>query len=261
MDSQEIDFAELMEKISRYQGSATSPTPSEDGCALCDGTGWIRHREGDYTSVEKCACRVAQEAERRIRYSGLSHVLDNWTMERFQAAQPWQQRMKETVLAYVEALKAGGNPWLYVGGAVGSGKSHLCTAACGELLRTRFSVRYMQWLTDARRLKSYANDAENYDEMIMKYLNTPVLYIDDLFKAKRGAKDALAPSDADVRLAFELINGRYAADRPLILTSEWMLTELMDVDEGTFSRVYEKTKGFRVEIKREPGRNYRTESA
>jgi hypothetical protein len=31
----------------------------------------------------------------------------------------------------------------------------------------------------------------------------------------------------------------------------------MEADEGTFSRVYEKTKGFRVEVKREKGRNYR----
>jgi hypothetical protein len=44
----------------------------------------------------------------------------------------------------------------------------------------------------------------------------------------------------------------------VVISSEWLLTqELLAVDEGTFSRVYERSKGYRVEIKREEGRNYR----
>lgn len=239
----------------------TSETPFEPECALCGDSGWIFHEENGYRSSEKCRCLLAKESGRRIANSGLAHVMDAWTLDSFTTELEYQKRMKETVVQFVSAVKAREKPWLFIGGAVGSGKSHLCTAACGELLRHGLNVRYFQWLTDARRMKSIITESESYDEQLARYIRADVLYIDDLFKSRRSDQDILSPSDADVRLAFELINGRYVEDKILVISSEWLLTqELLAVDEGTFSRVYEKSKGCRVEIKREAGRNYRTES-
>lgn len=245
--------------VNQHQNSHTLAIPYEPECAICGDDGWIVHVEGDYKFSEKCRCRIVKEAEMRIRNSGLSHVLDSWTLDNFKTEKDYQRHMKDTVIRFIKAVKTGEKPWLFIGGAVGSGKSHLCTAACGELLRDRFNVRYFQWLTDARRMKGFAADPEEYEELLGRYSRMDVLYIDDLFKSKRNDKDGLNPSDADVRLAFELINGRYVEDKIMVISSEWLLTqELLDVDEGTFSRVYEKTTGYRIEIKRESGRNYRT---
>ena len=251
MDEQEVTIADLVERLN--QGLPTSAIPFEPKCPICmdDGFTWHEDDVGN-RAVRKCTCRVAAESVNRIRYSGLAHVLDNWTLDSFKAETDWQARMKEVALKYIKAI--GQRPWLFVGGAVGSGKSHICTAICGELLKMH-SVRYFQWQTDARRLKGLANDPESYDEILNRYLNVEVLYIDDLLKTKNTG--VLNPTDADVKVAFELLNGRYAGNKPVIITSEWLLSELMEADEGTFSRVYEKTNGYRVEVKREKGRNYR----
>lgn len=260
MEKLEMSLAELVEMINKHQSTTISPSLSDNksACELCGGEGWILHDDADYRSVEKCRCLIAKESTRRIRNSGLAHVLDNWTMDKFTTEEEHQKRMKDTAERYIQVVKAGEKPWLFVGGAVGSGKSHLCTAVSGELLRDRFNVRYFQWLTDARRMKGFAADPEDYDDLLGRYTRVDVLYIDDLFKAKHNDRDGLNPTDADVRLAFELINSRYIEDKIVIISSEWLLTQdLMSIDEGTFSRVYEKTKGYRLEINRGKSRNYR----
>lgn len=249
---------ELISLISQHQSTPTSAIPFEPECLICGDEGFIHHKIGEYWAAEKCKCRIAKESVERIKHSGLSHIIDNWTLATFTVQEPWQERMKETALKYIEAVKAGQKPWLFIGGAVGSGKSHLCTAVCGELLKTKYTVRYFQWLVDARKLKGYAAEPEEYEELLHRFCKADILYIDDLFKSKRNEGAGLNPSDADVKLAFELLNGRYVENKLVIISSEWLLTsDLIDIDEGTFSRVYEKTKGFRVEVKREKGRNYR----
>ena len=237
----------------------TSEIPFEPKCNICGDDGYIiRTNEDGQRYTEKCACKIAAESENRIRYSGLAHVLDTWTLDAFVVNEPWQERMKDTAVRFTEAVKAGQKPWFFIGGAVGSGKSHLCTAICGELLKTRFTVRYFQWLTDARKLKGYAAEPEEYEELLHRFNRANILYIDDLFKSKRNDGSGLNPSDADIKLAFELLNGRYVENKIVVISSEWLLTsDLMDIDEGTFSRVFEKTRGFRVEVKREKGRNFR----
>ena len=262
MDNLGQGFQELIDRVKEQMGIVSPSLESQysHDCPLCEDTGWILHTdEQGNRSSEKCRCLLAREASRRIANSGLSHVMDTWTLDAFKAEHDFQKKMKETVVQFINAVKGGEKPWLYIGGAVGSGKSHLCTAACGELLKDKYSVRYFQWLSDARRMKSMVTDYESYEDLLAKYLRADILYIDDLFKTRRSDQDGLNPSDADVRLAFELINTRSVENKIVIISSEWLLTqELLAVDEGTFSRVYEKSKGYRIEIKREEGRNYRT---
>ena len=259
MDNQEQSFSKLIDLLPMNLVLPSSVIPYEPECKLCGDTGWIVHYDEEGRSSEKCRCKLAKEAERRIINSGLSNVMEAWTLDSFTTEHEHQRRMKETVTGFISAVKAGEKPWLFIGGAVGSGKSHLCTAACVDLLKYRHSVRYFQWLTDARQMKSLITDHEAYDKQLARYTRADILYIDDLFKSKRGDQDGLNPSDADVRLAFELINTRYVENKIVVISSEWLLTqELLAVDEGTFSRVYERSKGYRVEIRREEGRNYRT---
>lgn len=145
-------------------------------------------------------------------------------------------------------------PWLYIGGNPGSGKTHICTAVCGELLKANIEVVYMQWLDDSRRLKAYVNDPD-FDSLCDRYTDCAVLYIDDLFKQAYGGRPTA--TDADVRIAFTILNARYLENKPTIISSEWDLQKLIDTDEGTFSRVYERSKGFIITIPRETKYNYR----
>ena len=62
-----------------------------------------------------------------------------------------------------------------------------------------------------------------YDEKINPFIDSDVLYIDDLFKS-RGTSVPM-PTEPDVRLAYQIINARYASGKPTIISCEWYLRE------------------------------------
>lgn len=237
-------------------------------CPICRNTGW---KELPDRSVTACPCQEAERARKIMELSGLSHVLDTLTFERYQATEPWQQNALENAKHWLDQTFSNGNqrPWLFMGGAVGSGKTHLCTAVCGELLGAGRAVRYMLWPEDSRAMKASVNDLEEFDCLIRPLKTVDVLYIDDLFKTQRERKQTsyrgetyrLTPqeliSTADVRVAFELLDARYRMDRPTIISCEWLMDELMQIDDGLFSRVYDRSKLYTVQIARKDGRNMR----
>jgi DNA replication protein DnaC len=200
-------------------------------------------------------------AKRLLKASGLAGAVEKQTFDSFVAETPIQQEMKNKAKEYLETLlslrwnKETRKPWMYVGGNPGSGKTHICTAVCGELLKNNVPVRYMQWITESRPLKYYVN-SDDFDEMIGEYIKPSVLYIDDLFKQKYS--DHPTFTDADIKVAFSILNARYLMDKPTIISSEWdLIDNLLDADEGVFSRVYERSKGYTVIVSRDIRNNYR----
>ena len=214
------------------------------------GKGWV-----------ECECQKIRKAELRIRNSGLENEIKEKTFKNFHAETEWQQQMKDTAIAYGKAFfevrdAKGKMPWFFVSGNPGSGKTHLCTALCGAMLNRGVAVTYMQWVTESRRLRGMANDPDAFDEALEPFIDVEVLYIDDLFK-QQGHKEIRA-TDAEAKVLFEILNNRYIQNKATIISTEWYLeTELMEIDDGTFSRVYERTKGFTVSIERGMDKNYR----
>ena len=209
--------------------------------------------------VGKCACRLAREAEDRLLRSGLADAVGQQTFEAFETVTPVQRTIKKTAMDYVDALfSAESNqrrPWLYIGGNPGSGKTHICTAVCGEVLKRNVAVRYMQWLNESRRLKRLVND-EDFEDYVSDYVNVSLLYIDDLLKQKYVARPEF--SEADIKIAFTILNARYVTNKPTVISSEWnLIDQLLPADEGVFSRVYERCKGYIVNVGRDQRNNYR----
>jgi DNA replication protein DnaC len=91
--------------------------------------------------------------------------------------------------------------------------------------------------------------------MVDKYTDCAVLYIDDLFKQTYHGTPIL--TDADVKIAFTIFNARYLESKPTIISSEWDLETLLEADEGVFSRVYERCKGYTFSVPRDVKYNYR----
>ena len=143
--------------------------------------------------------------------------------------------------------------WFFIGGQTGSGKTHLCTAICGSYIKSGRDVFIMLWAEDAKRLKALVNDA-GYQEAIRKYKSVDVLYIDDFLKVKHGEN----PTAADISLAFEIINHRLIeGDKITIISSEKGLDEIIDYDEATMSRIYQKAGEYKIYISRDKEKNYR----
>jgi DNA replication protein DnaC len=183
-------------------------------------------------------------------------VMDRLTFAAYKPQEPWQAKALDTVQRWVADVQAGGKPWLVALGAVGSGKTHLCTAACADLLNSGHGVRYMLWPEESRQLKACVTDAESFGELLYPLQKAEILYIDDLFKTQRGA-DTGRITPADIKVACELLDSRCRNNRPTIISSEWLMDELLDMDEGVFSRVYQMSRGYKVQIARDKGRNIR----
>jgi DNA replication protein DnaC len=199
--------------------------------------------------VTECKCRIERRTKRLLAKSGLENVIDNYTFDKYIVNDGWQQHIKQT------ALKYAANPvnWFFIGGQVGAGKSHICTAIVGELLKRGIACLYMLWRDEAVRLKSVVTDEFEYQTGINKLKQIDCLYIDDFFKTERGKM----PTSADINIAFELLNYRYNKQLPTLISSEKTIGELLDIDEAVGSRIFQMTKDSCLEIAADKSKNIR----
>ena len=223
-------------------------------CDKCNDKGIyffvIEDDSGYRVSSGNCSCMKQRASYRRLKRSGIEHTLKRCTFDNYKATEAWQKRLKEGVFRFLNNVETLDNKWLYIGGGSGCGKTHLCTAAAGELLKREYDLRYMLWVDESTKLKATITDDVKYAEMIEPIKNAEVLYIDDLFK--------LPPTAADIKLAYEIIN--YRSQNPefiTIISSEKYITELEEIDSATGSRIYEMSRGNTHNIKRDKTRNYR----
>jgi DNA replication protein DnaC len=227
-------------------------------CSHCKNKGY-RHEprlnDGMYAVVQiPCVCAKIRKNIRALNRSGLKEVVDEYKFDTFEAIEPWQKHALSLAQRYVTD---GGDKWMFIGGASGRGKTHLCTAAAIEILKRGNEIKYMLWRDDVRYLKSVANDPI-YGERMDFYKNVDLLYIDDLFKCGRGADmRAQRPTEADISIAFEIINNRVMQKKPTIISSESTLSEILDIDEAIGGRIRQRCGEFCLNIGRENTKNYR----
>lgn len=134
-----------------------------------------------------------------------------------------------------------------------SGKSHLCTAICGELLKRGKGVRYMMWKDDATKLKSVITDSNEYGKLIDELKSVDVLYIDDFLKVQRGKQ----PTEGDINLAFEILNYRYANKSLTIISTEKTIDEILSLDDAIGGRIYQMSKNYSMNIAYDRMKNFR----
>ena len=66
------------------------------------------------------------------------------------------------------------------------------------------------------------------------------------------------PTQADVNLAFEIINYRYNDPQLItVISCERDVTELLDIDEAVGSRIYQRTKKYNISVSADNKKNYR----
>ena len=218
-------------------------------------------RDGKPIYVEvhsKCDCMKVRASIRRMKRSGLEPLLKRCTFDQYEATEKWQQTIKEKAMAFPKVSEGLENKWFFIGGGVGSGKTHLCTAIARDFLLQGKEVRYMLWVKHSQELKAAVND-ESYGEMLSALQNVEVLYIDDFFKPMKDdrGKD-LPPTKADIRLAYEIIDHRYQHRELItIISSERHIHELEEIDSAVGSRIYEMTKLNAYNIAKSKDRNYR----
>ena len=237
----------------------------EDGynCTACRNKGLImravQQPNGIWNSVSReCKCMGVRRTINRMKRSGLKNIIKDYTFDKFEATDNWQQTIKEAAMKYAKSPEG----WFFIGGQSGAGKTHICTAICREFLLNGRAVKYMLWRDDIAKLKSLSMEAEQRQEMIDQFKNVDVLYIDDLFKtgkAPDGGKQI--PTSADINAAFEILNFRYNDPSLLtIISSECTVNDILDIDEAVGGRIFERAKSS-FSIKGDKTKNYRLRGA
>lgn len=156
-------------------------------CDECGSDGFFidewraRQRAGDVTcSPRRCSCVTRAINRKHLRDSGLEKLAARCTIESYLTDTPWRKAVKDKALAYLSDYR---NSSFFIGGQSGSGKTHICTAICAEIMGQGNKLRYFQWAKDGLRLKQIIGDREQYDTELRKWASVPFLYIDDLFNA------------------------------------------------------------------------------
>lgn len=223
-------------------------------CPKCRNRGYTAYPREDGTFyVVPCDCVKIRHSVREMELSGLKSCISELTFDRFHASHSWQKAAK----AGAEQYAADPKGWLLFCGQPGSGKTHLCTAACRQLLLGGRSVRYMSWRDKTAELKTVSLEREARKAIMDDLKKTEILYIDDLFKPIADENGKTFPTKADVGLAFELLNFRYVNRLPTLISTELMPQELVKIDEPTGSRILEMADTHIYAIKRDTNRNYR----
>lgn len=184
----------------------------------------------------------------RLEKSGLANMVNRYTFR------TWKQDGAEQKAAYSAAMEFCKDPsgWFVVSGNPGTGKTHLCTAVCVEMMRKGYDTRYVMWRDFAVMAKAAVNDGYEYEKIVEPVKKVKVLYLDDFFKTGKGQE----PTTADVNLAFEVLNHRYNDSKLItIISTEYSLERMMDIDEAVGSRIYERCKRFYLPMN---GENWRT---
>ena len=244
-------------RIERYN-KETGKLNLEDGynCNKCMNRGYTAKavKRGDmwYERFDECSCMKVRQSIARMKASGLEKSIRDQRLDTFKADAPWQAAMLEAAKAYLEdGVQSGA--WLYIGGQAGSGKTHICTAVARELLLSGHEVRYVIWEQIKKELKAIINEPE-YADAMGKLERCEILYIDDLFKP---VKD-MEPTKADMQIAFELFNYRYANRMPTIISSELVFDDIYAIDQATEGRIRERCGDkYNVMVEREDSRNMR----
>ena len=220
-------------------------------CDVCRNRGYYFVLDDNLMETQVfCKCTKVRETLRRAKKSGLGDILTDFAFNKYEDTEDWQKTIKRAAQAFCKDDEA---KWFYIGGQVGCGKTFICTAISAHYIKAGYDLKYMLWIEEAKRLKALVNDV-SYQQEIAVFKDVPVLYIDDFLKTKGGEQ----PTPADINLAFEIINHRLIdRNKITIISSERMLDELLQYDEATMSRIYEKTGIYKFNIGKDIKKNYR----
>jgi DNA replication protein DnaC len=200
-------------------------------CPICGGVGYtindVPMGHPDFGKAIPCACQAQARLERRLqRLQRLGSIddLDQLTFDNFipEPAHLPPDRAQNLRRAYETALGFAEHPegWLLFTGAYGCGKTHLAAAIANARLEQGQPALFMVVpdLLDHLRATFGPNSEVSYDELFDLVRSTPLLILDDL-----GSQNSSAWASEKL---FQLLNHRYNAQLPTVITSNQRLEEL-----------------------------------
>lgn len=236
-----------------WSGAEQPEQPSpKSACPICKGAGFIHPRspsgKPDFSKV--IACRCAQEESdkerqgRLQRESGLNlELLKSMTFDNFDRKRvnlpPEQRENLAWVFDVVHKWAESPEGWLVLTGVTGCGKTHLAVAIANYQLLAGKPVKFVGVPDFLDHLRStFSPESKvSYDQLFEEVKNTPLLILDDFGEQSTTpwAKEKL----------YQVINHRYNARLPTIITTRFSLDE---IDDPISSRFIDKALSMVINI-------------
>lgn len=218
-------------------------------CGMCGERKQYRIRVPGYEDKEKivpviCACvrkkqeQQAQEEEyrrtmkriQRLKQSSMmASKFRDITFEQYNVI-PENRKVLKLARKYVDGFsemeKQSQGLLLY--GTVGTGKSFTAACIANALLKQQVSVVMTSFVKVLQDIRSVENESQ-----YMTVLNSPRLLIIDDLGAERNTDYALEK-------VYNIIDSRIRADKPMILTTNLTLEEMMDAGDIRYQRIYDR---------------------
>lgn len=227
-----------------------APEPVKYDCNICEDRGYIFKIQDGYEVAVACSCLEKRQSIEKMERSGLSEVFRQKTINSFKADKEWQIKAKNDVMRYVDDfLKKETNASLILCGNPGSGKTHLGIGTMLELINNNVGCVYKEYISMLTNLKQVINEEEEFIRELEKYINPRVLFLDDFLKGQ--------PTEADRKYIYKIINTRYLKGKPMIISTEKSIKEILMFDEAVGSRIAEMSQGNIITFPRGIENNYR----
>ena len=212
-------------------------------CKLCNGSTWIFYTDDKgYEIAKPCECREKVISKKLMTSSGISEEDSKKGFKGFETfGESALETAKNTAISYVQNFKNIETERInsvMLCGSSGRGKTTLGLAISNNLISTGVGVRYMPYRDVVTTLKQQlSGDSKyQYNETMYRLKNARVLFIDDLLKGK--------VNETDVNIMYEVINHRYLQRKPIIISTEKTIEQLLEFDEAIGSRLIEMSKGY-----------------
>lgn len=204
-------------------------------CPECEDLEYIPKIIDGVEVMVECTCKAKRDHERALARSGILDKFKSKNFGNFVETQT-NKDIKNACIGYVKSKAYVETKSLMILGQVGSGKTHLAMAIANNLLAKGVEVKYIDYRAFMTQIKQSITDKDEYQELIESVKRAEVLYVDDLYKGK--------VTESDINIMFEIINSRYLADMPVIVTSELGPSKLIEIDEGIASRLMEMAEEY-----------------
>lgn len=247
---QPFDLKEHHKQVALWEmNSFNESIGNKTHCEKCKGKGYIMgvvyKLDSYYTVVKECDCMARIKAYREVKSSGMSRLL-KYSFDNYKIKSDWQADIKKRAME-----NANTKFWFYIGGQSGSGKTHICSAIANYQRSKGVKVKYIVWTDAINKLKDFENDS-----YMSKLKKVECLYIDDLFK-KVGTKYSDGLTSSDITKTWELLNYRNLNNLKTIISSEFILENILDIDESLGSRIIQSANNYIISVPEDVKKNMR----
>lgn len=225
-----------------------APEPVKYDCPKCEDRGYIFKIQDGYEVAVPCECLEKKQSVEKMARSGLTEAFKQRTFKTFIVNNEWQLEAKAKAMDYSKNFKET-KASLMLSGQPGSGKTHIGVATMLRLIENNTGCVYREYISMLTDLKQTSMDEEEYIRSLEKYINPPVLFLDDFLKGE--------PTVADRKHVYKIINTRYLKSMPMIISTEKSVKEILNWDEAIGSRLIEMCQGNVIEFPRGLENNYR----